>query len=101
MTNFSNWNPNAKLIIYDDWSDFNYFQNPKGLLTQAGECTITDKYVRKLTVNFNMPAIYLNNDMPKDKYGIPLNEIEYWNNVNFPNRSNGIFVSLGDYDRLY
>jgi len=91
MVNLDEWNPNAKLIIFDDFDKWEFVPCPKGYLTQAGQCTVTDKYRKKRTIIVNMPAIYLCNDMPF-MGGVPLCDIDYW-------KSNGKFVRV--YDRFY
>lgn len=84
------WNPDGKLVIFDDF-DWMYLPNPKGYLTQAGQCTVTDKYRKKKTIVVTMPAIYLCNEMPFIG-GVPLMDVDYW-------KENGVFVRI--YDKLY
>jgi len=91
MVNLDTWNPDAKLLIFDD-IDWKFMPNPKGYLTQAGECTVTDKYKKKKTINVNMPAIYLCNDMPIGEYGVPLCDDTYW-------KENGVFIRV--YEKMY
>jgi len=91
MTNYKeHWNPEAKLIIFDDF-EWDYLQQPKAVLTQAGEATLTDKYCKKLTVNVNMPAIYITND-PPHKHGSNIIQDPYW-------QENGHFVDV--FTKLY
>lgn len=73
MVNIDDFNPASKLLIFDDF-DWEYMPNPKGWLTQAGECTISDKYRHKMTINVNMPAIYICNDHPQ----MTLSDAKYW-----------------------
>lgn len=63
MTNLDDWNPESKLLIFDDF-DWKYMPQPKSFLTQAGECTVTDKYRHKKNIIVNMPAIYICNNVP-------------------------------------
>lgn len=91
MVNLDTWNPDAQLIIFDD-VDWKWMPNPKGYLTQAGECTVTDKYKKKKTINVHMPAIYLCNDMPLNDQGVPLCDDTYW-------KDNGMFIRV--YDKMY
>lgn len=53
----------ARLLIFDDCSALSKksFQYRKQLLTQMGECSLTDKYKGKLDVNITCPAIVLCN----------------------------------------
>lgn len=91
MVNLDEWNPEAKLVIFDDF-DWEFLPNPKGYLTQAGQCTVTDKYRKKKTIVVNMPAIFLCNEMPKTKAGVALCQDNYW-------EANGSFVYV--YDKMY
>lgn len=91
MVNLDFWNPEARLIIFDDF-DWEFLPNPKGYLTQAGECTVTDKYRHKKTIVVNMPAIVLCNEMPKTKAGVCLSQDNYW-------EANGVFVYVNE--RMY
>jgi len=92
MVNLDTWNPESKLLIFDDFDEWKFVPHPKGYLTQAGECTVTDKYKRKRNINVNMPAIFLCNEMPMTEKGVPLCDIKYW-------ADNGYFVRV--YDKMY
>lgn len=91
MVNLDEWNPDGKVVIFDDFDKWEFMPNPKGYLTQAGQCTVTDKYRKKRTICVNMPAIFLCNDMPMIG-GMPLDMDNYW-------KDNGCFVRI--YDKLY
>lgn len=91
MCNLDEWNPDGKVVIFDDF-DWKYLPNPKGYLTQAGQCTVTDKYRKKRTIVVNMPAIFLCNEMPKTEGGVALCQDTYWS-------KNGSFVYV--YDKMY
>lgn len=91
MVNLDEWNPDAKLIIFDDFEKWEFMPNPKGYLTQAGQCTVTDKYRKKRTINVNMPAIFLSNNMPMIGT-MPLCDDDYW-------KDNGFFCRV--YDKMY
>ncbi|QDJ95259.1 replication-associated protein [Capybara virus 26_cap1_2125] len=91
MVNLDNWNPEAKLLIFDDFDKWEFVPNPKGYLTQAGECVVTDKYKKKRTIVVNMPAMFLANEMPFIG-GVPLCDVKYW-------KDNGEFVRV--YDKFY
>lgn len=91
MVNLDEWNPDGKLLIFDDFEKWEFVPNPKGYLTQAGQTTVTDKYRKKRTIVVNMPAIFLTNDMPFIG-GVPLCDVDYW-------KENGVFVRI--YDKLY
>lgn len=73
MVNLDEFNPDAKLIIFDDF-DWDYMPQPKSWLTQAGQCTVTDKYRHKRTVSITMPAIFICNDHPEMK----VSDAKYW-----------------------
>lgn len=60
---YGDWNDEAKYIVMDD-IDWQYIPQKKGILTQMGEVTLTDKYVKKITVDNNKPAIVLTNKTP-------------------------------------
>lgn len=64
MISLDTWNPNAKLLIFDDF-EWKFMPQPKSFLTQAGEAIVTDKYRKKKTIIVNMPAIYICNEMPQ------------------------------------
>ncbi len=91
MVNLDKWNPDAKLLICDD-IDWEYMPCAKSYLTAGGEAEVTDKYRKKKTINVNMPAMFLCNDMPKRKDGVALCQDDYWN-------ANGVFEYV--YDKLY
>lgn len=92
MVNLDTWNPDAKLLIMDDFDAWEFVPSPKVYLTQAGEATVTDKYRRKKDICVNMPAIFICNDMPMTKTGVPLCDDKYW-------KENGCFVRVED--KLY
>lgn len=73
MVNLDEFNPDSKLLIFDDF-DWKFMPNPKGWLTQAGQCTVTDKYRHKKTITISMPAIFIANDLPEWS----LSENTYW-----------------------
>lgn len=64
MINLEDWNPDSKLLIFDDF-EWQYLQQPKSFLTQAGDATVTDKYKKKKNICVTMPAIYIANDVPE------------------------------------
>lgn len=80
------FNPDSKLIIFDDidWKLLSY--SAKGWLTQAGEFTATDKYHKKQIVNANFPAIYICNEWP---VWSSTSEQQYW-------ALNGEFIEISD-----
>lgn len=88
MVNLDEWNPEGKLLIFDDFEKWEFVPNPKGYLTQAGQCTVTDKYRKKRTIIVNMPAIFLCNEMPFIG-GVPLCDHDYW-------KVCGLFVRIED-----
>lgn len=88
MVNLDEWNPEAKLLIFDDFEKWEFVPCPKGYLTQAGQCTVTDKYRKKKTINVCMPAIFLCNEMPMIG-GMPLCDHAYW-------KENGVFVRVDE-----
>lgn len=73
LLNLDEFNPDSKLLIFDDF-DWKFFNHPKNWLTQAGQCTVTDKYRHKKTIMVTMPAIWICNDLPE---WTP-NESKYW-----------------------
>lgn len=87
MVNLDEFNPDGKLLIFDDF-DWKYMPNPKAWLTQAGQCTVTDKYRHKKTIIVHMPAIYIANELPE---WTPSENI-YW-------RDNGYIINV--VSRLY
>ncbi|QCX35045.1 replication-associated protein [Blackfly DNA Virus 13] len=60
MTNFGRWNDEAKFLIFDD-IEWKYIPQKKSLLTQMGDATLTDKYVKKIDVQVKQVAIVLTN----------------------------------------
>lgn len=71
MTNFRKWNDAAKLLVLDD-IPWEFIPQKKSLLTQMGECEVTDKYTPKKTLWVSMPAVVLLNEVPnfapEDRY---------------------------------
>lgn len=92
MINLDEWNPDAKLLIFDDFENWMYTPSPKVYLTHSGEATVTDKYHKKKNINVSMPAIFLTNNMPKDMMGRPICQDPYW-------ITNGSFVYV--YEKMY
>lgn len=78
------FNPESKLIIFDDidWKLLSY--SAKGWLTQAGEFTATDKYHKKRIINVTFPAIFICNEYP---VWTNKAEYDYW-------MANGKFVEI-------
>lgn len=92
MTNLDSWNPNAKLLIFDDF-DWKYLPSPKNFLTQSGDCTVTDKYRKKHDICVNMPAILVCNEMPTNDRGLSLSLDDYWSkNMKFVQINSKLYV---------
>lgn len=76
MTAMSLWDNKAKYIVYDD-VQWKYIPNKKQLLTQMGDTIVTDKYMHKVPIHNNKPAIVcLNLKHFEEQY--PVDEPEYW-----------------------
>lgn len=73
MVNLDEFNPASGVVIFDDF-EWKYMPSPKCWLTQAGQCTVTDKYRHKRTILVTMPAIYIANELPD----WTANERSYW-----------------------
>lgn len=58
---YGEWDQEARYIVIDD-IPWKYVPHKKGILTQMGQITLTDKYVKKITVLNDKPAIFLTND---------------------------------------
>lgn len=71
-TNYGSWNQDAKYIVMDD-VPWKYIPKRKQILGQKLDIVLTDKYVRKLNVNNDKPAIVLLNETPDFE-----EEREYW-----------------------
>lgn len=58
------FNSKAELTIYDDCANMSSTKFPyrKQLLTQMGQATLTDKYMKKITIDVCMPTIVLCNE---------------------------------------
>lgn len=52
-----------KYIVFDD-VPWEWIKDKKAITMGMGECIVTDKYVRKMKVNVNVPSIFLCNDYP-------------------------------------
>lgn len=61
MTNVTDWNVEAKYIIFDDIA-WDFIPQKKSLLTCMGAATVTDKYKGKKDIIVDKPAIVLVND---------------------------------------
>lgn len=74
-TNLSEWDQEAEVIILDDidWKGWRT-DRVKGWITQNGPCTLTDKYMKKVTVNVDKPCVILCNTLPRWFF----HETEYW-----------------------
>lgn len=73
MTNCTEWNEDAKFVIFDDIK-WDFIPQKKSLLTCMGEATITDKYRAKKSIVVDKPAIVLLNVFDIDA----IDESEYW-----------------------
>nr|WAE42567.1 MAG: replication associated protein [Cressdnaviricota sp.] len=61
--NLDDWNPDAEYLVIDD-IDWKYVPAKKALLGAQLTFTLTDKYRKKVTLNWGKPVIYLcNKDM--------------------------------------
>lgn len=67
-----------KYIVIDD-IEWEYIPNSikKSVLLGTGECIVTDKYVKKLRVNANLPCIYVCNPAP-DGFTLFFDRDTYW-----------------------
>lgn len=73
--NFGQWDQNAKYIVVDD-IEWRYVRSKKAIFTQMGDITLTDKYVKKINVNNDKPAIFLTNSPdPVADFG---EDASYW-----------------------
>jgi len=61
QVNLGEWDQAAKFIVIDD-IPWKFIPQKKSLLTQMGDITVTDKYVKKLNVCNDKPAIVLLNE---------------------------------------
>lgn len=73
QVNYGAWDQRAKYIVIDD-IEWKFIPQKKSILTQMGDITLTDKYVKKKNVCNDKPAIVLTNDMPNFE-----NDYIYWN----------------------
>jgi len=74
QTSMSDWDDDARYIVFDD-IEWKYIPNKKSLLTQMGDCTVTDKYVRKMSIYNNKPAIVCCNAAPLHD---TIEDAQYW-----------------------
>lgn len=72
QVNYGSWDQEAKYIVIDD-IPWQFIPQKKSILTQMGDVTLTDKYVKKINVKNDKPAIILANEMPQ--FG---EEQSYW-----------------------
>jgi len=61
QVNLGSWEKEASYIVFDD-IPWKFIPQKKSLLTQMGDITVTDKYVKKLNVCNDKPAIVLLNE---------------------------------------
>jgi len=73
QVNLGEWDQTAKFIIIDD-IPWKFIPQKKSLLTQMGDITVTDKYIKKLNVCNDKPAIVLLNEFDGFE-----EEESYWN----------------------
>lgn len=69
------WDQHAQYAIFDD-IDWKYIINAKGFLGGQRELVVTDKYRRKVLLQWNHPIIWLTNKPLVEHEGIDLNWIE-------------------------
>lgn len=63
LFNLSDWDANAKYIVFDDFG-WEFLPAKKCFIGAQKEFTISDKYRKKKTVKFGKPCIILTNDLP-------------------------------------
>lgn len=62
MFNLDDWDETAEYIVFDDF-EWDYFKRWKKNFFGAQKCfVLTDKYRKKITVNWGKPCIYLCNE---------------------------------------
>nr|WAE42754.1 MAG: replication associated protein [Cressdnaviricota sp.] len=72
QVSYGDWDDAAKYLVIDD-IPWKFIPQKKSILTQMGDITLTDKYVKKISVKNNKPAIFLTNEEPDFE-----EETEYW-----------------------
>lgn len=80
---YGDWVQSSKYIVIDD-VPWKFVPQKKSILTQMGDVTLTDKYVRKLTVMNDKPAIFLSNETPDFE-----DDANYW-------KENSVIVHITD-----
>jgi len=60
MVNIDDFNKDAEYVIFDDF-EFEYMPNKKAWWGAQKTFTMTDKYHRKVTINWGKPLIYICN----------------------------------------
>ena len=61
--NYGGWDQDAKYIVIDD-IPWQFIPQKKSILTAMGDITLTDKYVKKIDVLNDKPAIVCTNETP-------------------------------------
>lgn len=64
MLDLQIWDDDAEYIILDDWWDWAKLTLYKQFIGAQRTFTLTDKYRKKMTVNFGKPCIVLANELP-------------------------------------
>lgn len=88
LTDAKQFNADADYVIFDDF-DWKYMPNKKQWLGCQKEFTISDKYVKKLTVTWGKPCIYLCNLDQDFRMHCTPSENDFY-------RANCLFVNIGD-----
>lgn len=75
--------------IFDDFGRLKYLPTYKFWLGHQKQFYVTDKYKGKKLVHWGKPAIWLNNDDPREEHGVTASEVEWLN-------KNCIFIYLDE-----
>lgn len=71
----------AKYAIFDDFGGLKFLPSYKFWLGHQKQFYVTDKYKGKKLVEWGKPAIWINNEDPREEHGVRSDEVE-WLNAN-------------------
>lgn len=66
LMNLADWDDAAEYIIFDDFDAKSFSSSYKAWFGAQKQFTVTDKYMKKQTVTWGKPMIWLSNDNPLD-----------------------------------
>jgi len=79
----------AEYAVFDDFGGLKFLPSYKFWLGHQNQFYVTDKYKGKKLVHWGRPSIWINNEDPRQEFGLRADEVEWLN-------SNCIFIRIDE-----